>query len=371
MRYTTKPQPRVARNATAFVPVEKPSSPNDRRKKLVIFLCLIVFLIDISLLYWSWPTKTVKDTSVIHPRPTSLPSGNITKKPQASQPQVQPTASPPVIDPSQLATPTCSGRTILTVVAHQDDDLLFMSPDHIHAYRAGDCLRTVYLTAGDAGIRKSYWSAREKGSQNAYDILDGPSKDIWLENVVRLNDHQTVIVDNPKDNPRISLIFMRLPDGNVNGSGFPAYNYSSLRRLENGKSNKLYSVDGQSSYTSQELVDALAKLISFYHPDEIDAQAPVNMSEVHPDHSDHLLAGAYTRSALLQYATKNTAPIIKYYIGYPIDQSPENVSGQDYTDKADMFYSYAKYDGFVCQTVARCKGGPYDKWLRRQYEHAY
>ena len=39
----------------------------------------------------------------------------------------------------------------MQIVAHEDDDLLFMNPDLEHAIDAGSCVRTIYVTAGDAG----------------------------------------------------------------------------------------------------------------------------------------------------------------------------------------------------------------------------
>ncbi len=39
----------------------------------------------------------------------------------------------------------------MAVVAHQDDSLLFLSPDLLHDIQAGDCVTTVYVTAGDGG----------------------------------------------------------------------------------------------------------------------------------------------------------------------------------------------------------------------------
>jgi hypothetical protein len=52
--------------------------------------------------------------------------------------------------PPAVAAVTCTQRS-LDVVAHEDDDLLFMNPDIQHDIRAGVCVTTVFLTAGDDG----------------------------------------------------------------------------------------------------------------------------------------------------------------------------------------------------------------------------
>ena len=54
---------------------------------------------------------------------------------------------------------------ILTIVAHEDDDLIFISPDLLHAIQAGATVRTVYVTAGDDGMSASYWMSPGGGSQ--------------------------------------------------------------------------------------------------------------------------------------------------------------------------------------------------------------
>ena len=64
-------------------------------------------------------------------------------------------------------------RQVMYIVAHQDDDLLFQSPGLLEDIAAGDCVRTVFVTAGDAGLGTSYWHAREEGSRAAYAEMAG------------------------------------------------------------------------------------------------------------------------------------------------------------------------------------------------------
>ncbi len=339
-------------------------------KKLFIFLFPILLIILALILYWVLDLKPVESTST---QSNNEAKSHIVNPPKPeTPPKVTPPAPLVALDFGTLPKSTCTGQTILTIVAHEDDDLLFMNPDHIHAYQNGSCLRTVYLTAGDDGNQKSYWANREKGSESAYDTLDGPNTDVWMKNTVKLSDHQYLTIAEPQNNPRISLIFLRLPDGNLNSSGFRAYNFESLQSLENGKIAKIHSVDNVSDYTSQELIDTLTGLIKLYHPDEVDTQAPVNMSLEHPDHSDHLAAGRYARSAIIKYDSSNVGiPAVKYYIGYPVEDYSQNVSPQDYIAKAAMFYSYAKFDSSVCQSRYQCQSDVYNKWLSRQYQHAF
>lgn len=275
----------------------------------------------------------------------------------------------------QLGNQACTGKTIVSIVAHQDDDLLFMNPDHMYALRAGGCLRTVYVTAGDAGAGPLYWLGREKGSEEAYGVMAGLGPTIWIQRIVKLNNHQFITIATPKrGDTNVSLIFMHLPDGNVTGTGFKTTSFESLARLESGKIATISAIDGQSTYTESELTDALTRLIAFYTPDEIDTQAPMNMSGQYPDHSDHMAVGRDAQTAYQAFKTQhpeNIAPI-KYYVGYPIHALPPNVSGADYQDKAAIFFTYSNFDNGGCTTFTLCDTkSVYGQYLRRQYAHAF
>lgn len=294
--------------------------------------------------------------------------------PEQSGPQkpISPPQAPATVIPIAFSSeprPTCSSQTVLSVVAHQDDDIIFMNPEHIHDTRSGYCMRSVYLTAGDAGTIDSYWLGREKGSEAAYDAMANSGPSVWIERSVTVNDHEYVTFATPKTNPNVTLVFVRLPDGNVDGSGFARTHYESLQRLENNSISTMHSVDGASNYSRDDLVNLLVALIDYFKPNELDTQTPINLSTVHSDHSDHLAAGQFSQVAYTKYAqsTENTAAPITYYTGYPIDQLPENVSGQDFSDTAKVFYSYAIHDSRLCHTPATCANTPYVKWLKREY----
>lgn len=72
---------------------------------------------------------------------------------------------PKILDQSP-PTPCIGNTTVMNIVAHQDDDLLFMSPALLNNIQAKHCIRTVYLTAGDAGSDPAYWLNREERSKS-------------------------------------------------------------------------------------------------------------------------------------------------------------------------------------------------------------
>jgi LmbE family N-acetylglucosaminyl deacetylase len=271
--------------------------------------------------------------------------------------------------PKVVVAPVCTNNdTIMNIVAHQDDDLLFMNPDLFHEITAGDCIRTIYVTAGDSGQNSVYWLGREQGSQAAYDSLAGlPLTTVWTQKTVKLNTDEYVTVVSPQTDKKISLIFMRLADGNLTGNGFKSSGYESLAQLHSGGIPVINSVDGQSSYTSLQLTTALTQLMNLYNPTILHTQAPKDYGTIYHDHSDHITVGKYVTTAFANYTSEATTPI-SYYVGYPIRQQPANVTGSDLTAKINAFLAYAKYDGGVCQTVAICaRTATYNAYLTRQY----
>lgn len=275
------------------------------------------------------------------------------------------------IRPDELPGTTCTGPTSFNTVAHQDDDLLFMNPDLLHAIKAGQCIRTVYLTAGDAGSGKFYWLSRQQGSEAAYSYMLG-TQDIWVQRVVKLASNEFIAVANPLGNPKISLIFMNLPDGNVQGEGFPASNFESLARLESGRTAAIHSVDRESSYSKSQLITALVSLMQLYQPTEIRTQATF-VSNIFPDHSDHVAVSNLTQEAYSQYNAEQfndavTIPFLQY-IGYPTHAMSPNVSGDDLAAKELTFLTYAKFDSGVCRSMQQCnETATYGSYLSRQYQ---
>ena len=116
-----------------------------------------------------------------------------------------------VVEASSSAPPSgCARGRTLNIVAHEDDDLLFLSPDLIRDIRGGKCVRTIFLTAGDAADnvggnafqRKRYWLARERGNRAAYALMAGV-RNSWKESHVQVNGHR-IVMFTLAANPKIS-----------------------------------------------------------------------------------------------------------------------------------------------------------------------
>jgi LmbE family N-acetylglucosaminyl deacetylase len=257
--------------------------------------------------------------------------------------------------------PTCASRQ-LYIVAHEDDTLVFHSPDLLHAIKSGVCvLSTVYITAGDAGGEQAYWTGREAGANAAYADMAGVP-DNWIKEVTNAAGRD-IVTYTLSGAPNVHQLFMRLPDGNLDGSGFDRYGEESLQKLWTGQISTVHPVDESQSYTSQNLTATLTALMTAIQPDIVRVQDYIG-SFGDGDHSDHHASAYYARAAHQKYQRQHN---FTGYEGYGIVGLPENVFGADLTAKQNAFYAYAKYDSRVCDSTAGCAGSAYESGLRRQY----
>jgi len=246
-------------------------------------------------------------------------------------------------------------------VAHEDDDLIFMNPDIANDIRAGKCVATIFLTAGDAGLGTSYWTEREAGPRAAYAYMAGVNNN-WNNQSLGAGGKNVVMMNLLASN-KLDLIYLRLPDGRPDGSGYLENNSESMRKLWSGQIANIHTLDGTNTYTSQQLIDTLAGILNAYHPDTLRSQ---NYSGVWDglDHNDHFTGANFAKSGYDKYASGNK---LSGYWGYQSSDMPLNVSGDVFLDKMNTFLAYADHDYPVCQTASDCMNNEVGNWLQRQY----
>jgi PKD repeat protein/LmbE family N-acetylglucosaminyl deacetylase len=254
----------------------------------------------------------------------------------------------------------CSGTSVYTD-AHADDSFIFQSPDLQRDINNGRCVRTIFITASDAGGASNTWLARENGAKTAYAQM-AATTNAWTQSDVGVAGHPMPLF-TLDGNPKISLVFMRLPDGNLDGSGFATYGNESLQKLWTGAIADMHAVDGTSSYTKTGLISALAQLLTAYQPDLIATQDYVGRFG-DGDHPDHHAVGYFTQSAAQQYSTPHT---LTGYRGYPISALPANLTAADTLAKQNTYFAYVPYDPTMCQTLLLCQGTSFASWWQRQY----
>lgn len=251
----------------------------------------------------------------------------------------------------------------LRIVAHEDDDLLFMNPDLAESIAAGHPVRTVFLTAGDAGEDAAYWTARESGMLEAYAAMASVPNS-WATSTIQVTG-RTVQVRSLAGLPRVSLVFLRLPDGNARGQGFPATDGESLAGLWSESLEVLHPVDGAPGYTRKELIRLVRGLMTEFQAQTIDTQDW--SGRFHGDHSDHVAAGRIARAAERGYRGAHTTRV---YRGYNQRGEPLNLLPAQQELKERIFLAYAAYDGLLCATGARCAArADYRNFLGRQYPY--
>ena len=266
------------------------------------------------------------------------------------------------INESQQRAPAHAGRAaVLNFVAHPDDDLLFLSPDLLHAIQSDGDVRTVYVTSGDSGLDAPYWQDRESGVQAAYAEMAGVANS-WMQSDAGVAGHP-IPVFTLTDRQDVSLAFMRLPDGNANGSGFASNGYQSLQGLWTGSTSTIETVDGSTSYTLPMLTRTLAYFITSFQPKQINT-LDYRHAYGDSDHSDHHTVGYLTQFAMAH--CNSTVPCIGY-TGYPVIPLPANVPDTDQKAKNNAFYTYAQHDKQVHNLLAEGSITLYHSWLVRQY----
>lgn len=253
----------------------------------------------------------------------------------------------------------CSAGTLVTVVAHLDDDLLFVDPAIAEHLDAGWCVTTVHLIGGANGGNFAYVQTRERASRLAYARMAGVPND-WIESNVTIAGklvHQMVL----KAKPQLRLLELRLPGGGVRGGRVPLgllweqhATLSTYPLNDNGTVRVQYDRDGLSA-TLQAIL-AQATLIYTLNPDTVPFI----------EHPDHIYAARITRH--VAQTLGNSVPIV-YHVTYPTGGWPANLPSAEVQRKRDIVASYFSIDGSESSHVF----GEFQwdgNWVARRYAFA-
>ena len=264
------------------------------------------------------------------------------------------------------AAQACSGSSMY-VAAHEDDTLLFLSPLLLQDIQSGRCVRTVFLTAGDAGRSQSYWSGREDGAEAAYAQMAGVSNQ-WTGSQISAGGH-SIHLETLNAQPAISIAYLRLPDGGTDGEGFPLYNNQSLMKLWNSANggtpsiSSMKAVDNSAIYTYSGLIQTLTQMIESFEPQQIYTQN-YKVAILGPDHPDHAVTGRLTRLASKEYEESHR---LVGFQDYETSSKAQNVFGTLLGAKSIAFYKYGAHDSDACADESHCAETSYAAWLGRQY----
>ncbi|HEX7907955.1 MAG TPA: hypothetical protein VF534_07665 [Paraburkholderia sp.] len=237
--------------------------------------------------------------------------------------------------PGEARAADCAAGTLVTVVAHLDDDLLFVDPAITERLDAGWCITTVHLIGGANGADFAYVLTRERASRLAYARMAGVPNE-WIESNVTLAGklvHQMAL----KAKPQVRLLEFRLPGGGVRGGREPLgllwEQHATLSTYPmNADGTVRVKYDRDSLSAALKVVLAQATQIYTLNPDTVPFI----------EHPDHIFAARITRH--VAQTLGKSVPIV-YHVTYPTGGWPGNLPSAEVQRKRDIVASYFSIDG--------------------------
>lgn len=253
--------------------------------------------------------------------------------------------------------PSAYANASFYVVAHNDDWQLFMMPNAASDV-ADPHRRAVFIqvTAGDNGLVPPYWLAREQGAIGSLRYRLAQADSGYF---VPPNESTGTRAFNGHDirfwaSRNVTAYCLRLPDGNVDGEGFPLYRRQSLKRLEQKAIPSLAAVDGSTTYAGwQDLAATVAAIVR----QEAEGFGDVRLNCHDPDternprdHPDHIMTGRLVQAMPLDL------PVTRLlYLGYAVSGYPADIALGDLYWKASL---YAVYESIMHGLVGHADGSP-------------
>ncbi|MFG3093854.1 PIG-L family deacetylase [Streptomyces sp. NPDC048202] len=274
-------------------------------------------------------------------------------------------------------------RSVLHVIAHQDDDLYFMNPDLLRSLENGDQVTTVVLTAGegdgvniDTGDARraeavpdftGYSTARGCGLRSAYALMVTGDRDRpWHRHAVRLAPDfvaERFVLDG---HDQVSLYFLQLHQGAPTAQGIR----TRIVHLWDGRlpAQATLPVHGSTAgeaqrVTREQVITALTTLLDHLRPTTVrtldpDPEHDGGKAEfVCSDHEDHTVTAEFVLAALERYREAGHAPVVEHYRAYANRFWGENLDSASITEKGAYLATYAGTDApDICPqgTCERC-----------------
>lgn len=282
------------------------------------------------------------------------------------------------------------GQRTLQIVAHEDDDLIFMNPDIANTIAQGGSERTVYVTAGNleaGGSDTAYWQGREAGALAAHAKMAGRDVSLFTPGGTGAQDIHSIYTESTITLAggsfyedvwtlngttiagQVSVAFLRLP------ASVGVINAYPLVDLWTGATSQLTTVgdiNGSTrTYTKAQLIALLTAIMADYNPTLVRAQdAPDAWTW---DHDDHVMAARFALDAFNVYRTTSATAGFETYRGYNDDSGisgdvtePANIQSSEMVVKQAALDAYCIYDSPT--GGVGCYAGT---WGARQYSTQY
>jgi GlcNAc-PI de-N-acetylase len=243
----------------------------------------------------------------------------------------------------------------LMIVAHLDDDMIFMQPELVEALSHGS-VTTVYVLSGDPAHGARGADHTFAAARTAYEHAAGADDwDCGYITIAELPARHCRLTTRP-----VSMLTIGVPDG-----GRRDERQDSLLHLVEGVVPTL-SLQGpiHGKITRDRLIDELSEIITATAPRELHT---LDIAATHgDDHPGHMVTASFALWAAAKAAF--TGPIVSHR-GYNVEREPISLSDADYARAKPMVgYFEACYRkcgpcGSECPTLDPA----HDIWLRRQY----
>ncbi|GGT10647.1 PIG-L family deacetylase [Streptomyces chromofuscus] len=296
-------------------------------------------------------------------------------------------------------------RSVLHVIAHQDDDLYFMNPDLVRSLQDGDRVTTVVLTAGEGdGINADtgdpqrvavppdfvgYSTERGCGLRSAYArMVTGDRDRPWRREAVDLVPGFAAERFTLDGHDQVCLYFLQLHMGAPTERG----TRTRLHELWEGalRTQATLPVRGGTvgevqQVTREQVIGALTALLADVRPTMVRAMDPDPEHDggkeeyVCSDHVDHTTTAQFTLAALARHREAGHYPVVEHYRAYANRFWGYNLDSVATAEKAEYLATYAGLDApercahGTCETCGdrQLGGNPYRSTHMMSTAHRY
>jgi LmbE family N-acetylglucosaminyl deacetylase len=262
-----------------------------------------------------------------------------------------------------------SGGSFVNIVAHSDDDLLFINPDLEPAIKSGLPVRTIVLTADEFNgvpgeLTREQLAARlREGARRAYASLAQVTSN-WRKETMVVAD-RVLEVDTLLAAPHVQLIWLSLPDG-----GDDLHSDALLRLWQPEEPPYVTDtivptggpVTAVQQYDGERLYLVLVGLLDLFQPTTIRIQDPAPDGRHRGDHSDHVAGTAFAQLAVRTYEGPDATglALLLRYRCYNTSESDPNVPDALLVPKTAAYRQYSALDPLT--------GNGFDANLARNYQ---
>jgi hypothetical protein len=243
----------------------------------------------------------------------------------------------------------------LIIVAHLDDDMIFMQPMLRDAIESGS-VTTVYVSSGDS-VHGRYRSARTfRATKTAYASVAGSADwDCKYLSMGASPVHLCQLHDQ-----QVSMIGLDTADGGMRGQNL----HSPLHLIE-GVTSHIPILGRFGGYATVDwIIQSLLDIITETQPRQIHT---LDLAATHGfDHSGHLFSASFAFWAAAR--ARYDGPIY-WHRGYNVQDEPVTLGDADYQPAKSMLgyfeacYHHCGKCGTSCPTLDLM----HDTWLQRQY----